>query len=116
LDLSSTGIKNRPKSVESSLLREGCTGLQYKKDDEHIFFVTLNGHRCQLWVAQEWMELETEALVHQRLNRLEVFPFMQHKSLAWVGLKDGKDVIRKIPPSKTFPLSKRQNEGKPPQR
>jgi hypothetical protein len=91
-------IQNRRKSVESYLLRQGCTGLRYERDREDIFSVSLNNHRCQLWIAQEWIEFQSEPSIDERLNRLEVIRFMQHNSLAWVGLKAGKEVIQKIPP------------------
>ena len=100
LELSQTD-QNRRTFVESYLQRKGCTELRYERDGEHIFSVSLNSHRCQLWIAQEWAEIESTASVDERLDRLEVIPFMQYNSLAWVGRKAGKEVIQHIPPQQS---------------
>ena len=113
LDSLQAKIKETPAAIESYLIDHGCTDVRYSEDlehSEHIFSVTLNDLKCQLWIQKAWLKLETHRRVDERLARLEVIPFTQYNSFPWVGLKGNKDVIERMPKRKG-PNFNRQHPG-----
>ena len=99
IDTVKADLKKIP-AVKTCFLNNGCIHVRSSNDPkhrEHIFSVTLSDRRCQLWIQKSWMRLDTQAKIDERLDRLEVIPFMQHNSLAWIGLEVCKEVIQHIP-------------------
>jgi hypothetical protein len=86
-------VRMKAQLVESYLLVNGCVQLRYTKDGEYIFFVTLGQRECQLWIAREWFDVLTSLSISDRLDRLQMIPFLQNHLLAWVGVKEGQDVL-----------------------
>jgi hypothetical protein len=79
--------------VKAYLLVHGCVQVNYTKDGEYIFLLTLDDRRCQLWVSREWLNVSTKATIAERLDHLQVIPFMRDHSLAWLNVKGGEDVL-----------------------
>jgi hypothetical protein len=86
-------VRVKGQLVQSYLAVHGCVQVHYTKDGEFIFFLTLDQRECQFWVSREWFDVPTRLSISDRLDRLQVIPFLQNHLLARVGVKGGEDVL-----------------------
>ena len=86
-------ISMKGQLVQAYLLVHGGVRLHSTKDGQFIFFLTLDQRECQLWISREWMNVSTQATITERLDHLQVMPFLQDHLLAFVDVKGGLDVL-----------------------
>ncbi len=63
------------------------------------FCMNSEGRRYDLAVQRQWMDLKSNKTISQRLDTLQVVPFLLENKAAWVGVTTtGQEVITHIEP------------------
>ena len=91
--MSEETVSMKAQLVESYLLVHGSVRAHYTKNGEFIFSVTLGERQCQLWISRERFNVSTSLSISDRLDQLQVIPFLQSHLLARVGVREGQDVL-----------------------
>ncbi len=70
------------------------------RDEINLHFgMNLEGVRYDLTVEREWMDLRTDKKTSDRLDQLQVVPFLLENKAAWIGVTTtGQEVITHIEP------------------
>lgn len=70
------------------------------RDEIHIHFrMNHEGVRNDLTVGREWIELPSQNTIAERLDQLQVVPFLLQNKAAWIGVTaTGEEVVTHVEP------------------
>lgn len=83
--------------VETYLFLHNFREVRSRDEINLHFCMNLEGVRYDLTVEREWIDLRTDKKTSDRLDQLQVVPFLLENKAAWIGVTTtGQEVITHV--------------------
>lgn len=88
---------NKRELIGSYLSHRGFTDVRVGEGLNVLYSMTANGRDYQLRVEREWLDLPSTDTIHDRLERLQLIPFLRENSAAWLGVTaTGQEIVTHV--------------------
>ncbi|QOJ34049.1 MAG: hypothetical protein HRU82_03390 [Nitrospira sp.] len=85
--------------VETYLFLHNFREVRSRDEINLHFCMNLEGVRYDLTVEREWIDVRTDKKTSDRLDELQVVPFLLQNKVAWIGVTTtGQEVITHLEP------------------
>ncbi len=90
---------NRRELIETYLAAYKFCDIRSRDEINLHFCMNAEGARYDLAVEREWLDLTSDRTIAERLDGLELVPFLRRNKAAWVGVTaTGQEVITHMEP------------------
>ncbi len=88
---------NKRELIGSYLTHQGFTDVHLREGLNVLYSMTDHGRDYQLRVEREWLDLPSTDAIHDRLERLQLIPFLRDNSAAWLGVTaTGQEIVTHV--------------------